>query len=453
MTIHHPFEHVAAVLARLGAQTDHGGELAARRLVLELALILLVSGVGARIARRWLGQPPVVGQILAGIALGPSVLGAWWPGASAYLLPAESLPMLGGLGELGLVLLAFQVGLDVDFRKHLTGGGARTVAAVGACSFVVPLVAGFLAAPLVARSLSTPVPATLGFRMIFACAMAITAVPVLGRIFAELGIVHGRVAALSIGAAAINDVLGWMALGAVAVYVRSGWHTGTVAVQTAACAVGLVVVFKIVGPVLGRLVHGEIAANGGRLPQRAIGWILLAVCGAAVVSSALGVFALIGALLVGVALNAQRELAAEWDRSVAPLVQTLFVPLFFTLTGLRTDIGSLHGARTWAVCGLVLALAVTAKLASGYLAARASGEPRRVALAVGVAMNTRGLMELVALNIGLDLGVLPPTVYSMLVLTAVASTYIAAPLLRLTLLTGPAAAGLPGPRAGVVGAR
>lgn len=424
------FEAIADAFGKLGAQGSHGGEAALRLLVMQLAVILVVSGIGAIIAKRLLRQPPVIGQILAGIALGPSVLGAFAPKLQAALIPAESTPLLASIAELGLVLLVFQVGLEIDFRRHLGGRGLRAVVTIGLAAFLVPLLAGFFAAPWFAARLGTEVHDALGFQLIFACALAITAVPVLSRVFSELGIANGRTAALSVGAAALNDVLGWVVLGGIAAYVAGSWDAVTLLTQLGSIALGLLLVFKLVGPVLGRIVQAELGANDGRLSPRAVTWVLLVVCIAALVSSTIGVFALIGGLVIGVALHGQRALAAEWERSVAPLVHALFVPLFFTLTGLRTDLGELHGGSAWLLCGMVFLLSLTTKLASGYFAARASGETPRVAFAVGVAMNTRGLMELVALNVGLSLGILPHAFFSMLVLSAIASTYVAAPLLR-----------------------
>jgi Kef-type K+ transport system membrane component KefB len=258
----------------------------------------------------------------------------------------------------------------------------------------------------------------------------VTAVPVLGRVFDELGLSHTRTAALSIGAAALNDVLGWLVLGGIAAYVRGSWDAVTLVTQLASIVLGLALVFMIVAPVLGRIVGWELSSNDGRLPPRAIGLVLFVVCIAATVSSSIGVFALIGALVVGIAMHGQRALAAEWERSVAPLVHALFVPLFFTLTGLRTDLGNLDGAAGLLALGAVCVIALATKLSSSYVAARMFGESQRTSLAVGVAMNTRGLMELVALNVGLELGILPRPMFTVLVLAAVISTYIASPLLR-----------------------
>ncbi len=404
-----------------------------RQLVLQLAFILVASGLGARFARRVLHQPPVVGQILAGIALGPSILGAWAPKLHAWLMPPASSALLSAIAELGLVLLVFQVGLETDFRKHLRGSGMRTVLVIGGCAFTLPLVVGFFLAPALIPYIPGGVHDAFGFQLIFACAMAITAVPVLARIFAELHITHTRTAALSIGAAALNDMMGWVVLGAIAAYARGSWNAISLITQLGAIVLGLLVVFKLVGPVLGRILDAELGANAGRLSSRSVGLILFVVCVASLVSSTIGVFALIGGLVVGVALHGQRALAAEWERSVAPLVHALFVPLFFTLTGLRTNLGELRGGQAWLLCGVALLIAMSTKLVSGYFAARMCGEPRRVAFAVGIAMNTRGLMELVALNVGLELGVLPRPMFSILVVAALASTYVAAPLLRRSL--------------------
>jgi Kef-type K+ transport system membrane component KefB len=423
-------ERLIGVFASMGQPAGAEGEAALRTLVLQLALVLVASGLGAWVAKNFLRQPPVIGQILAGLAFGPSLLGRWAPEVHAWIAPTTGTHLLATLAELGLVLLVFQLGLEMDFRGRLGGSGMRTAFIVGVVGFFWPFAIGYAAAPWFAERIGMELTDPLGFRLMFACALSVTAVPVLGRIFCELGASHTRAAALSLGAAGLSDVLGWVVLGAIATYTRVGWDSVRLLSQLGAMLLGVVVVFALVRPVLGYLLRAELFANQGRLPQRAIGWVLLVVCVASLISSLLGVFALIGSLLIGVALQGQRDLAAEWERAVAPLVQALFVPLFFTLTGLRTDLGSLHGSSDIVLFVLILLLAFALKLTSGYAAARLCGESHHVSLAVGVAMNARGLMELVALNVGLSLGLIPPSVFTMMVLMAIGSTYVAAPMLR-----------------------
>ncbi len=399
------------------------------RLLFALVAVLVASRVVTWLAEKLLGQTDVAGEILAGLLLGPSVLGAIAPGFVEKLFPASTSAIMAGVAQIGLVLLMFQIGLEFEFGSHLRQE-RRKVLAIGAAALVVPFACGWLAAPWFWQSFAEPRPGLAPFRLFFAVAMSITAVPVLGRIFIELGLAHTRTAALAIGAAAMEDVFGWLVLGAVAVVARGGASMPWMLPRLGGLAVYLLVLFLLVAPLATRALDASLARDG-RLRTGTIAWVLVLVFLSAAATSSLGIFAIIGGFTVGIALHNDRRFAAEWKTRVGPLVWTLLLPVFFAVTGLRTDIGALHGGAEWIQCALICALAFATKFGSAFAAAKVLGEDTRTATTVGVCMNTRGLMELVALNVGLELGVLPPSMFTKLVMMAVVSTFVATPAIRL----------------------
>jgi Kef-type K+ transport system membrane component KefB len=397
-------------------------------LLLQLVAILIATRVVAAAARR-LGQTDVSGEILAGLLLGPSLLGALAPGALAWLFPPLTAPVFTGLSQLGLVLLMFQIGLEFEFGEVVRTQRER-VFVISLIGIAVPFALGYASADFFhARLPETGKPDELGFRLFFAVAMSITAIPILGRIFMELGLSHTRLAALTISAAAVDDVCGWLLLGAISLLVRGQFDGSWIGLRVLGLAAYLAAVFWLVRPVLKRFVAASLARQGALGPNLLTA-ILVVVFASASITSSLHVFAIIGAFVVGVALHDDRHFVAEWKRRMSPLVNTLLLPMFFTYTGLRTDVGSLDDAQEWLLCAAVVAIAFAGKLGGVYVGARAMGIPARDALAIATCMNTRALMELVALNIGLDLGVLPPSMFTKLVLMAIASTFIATPLIR-----------------------
>ncbi|HXG62407.1 MAG TPA: cation:proton antiporter [Planctomycetota bacterium] len=442
---------MTALLASLADEGTHSAvgakaEEVVLRLLIQLIVILLVTRGVVLLARR-LGQTDVSGEILAGILLGPSLLGALAgtidPGFMNRLFHPSTSVIFTGLAQVGLVLLLFQIGLEFEFRTHL-GEDRRPIFVISATGIAVPFLLGYLSAPWFHAHLPETVkPSLFAFRLFFAVAMSITAIPVLGRIFMELGLSHTRTAALTIGSAAVDDVTGWLILGAISLIVQDKPLLSWVLPRIAGLAVYLFVVFRLLRPVLRRAVAAHLE-RAGSLRVTAVAWILLLLFASATITSLLGVFAIIGGFVMGVALHDDRRFVEAWKQRVAPLVQAFFLPIFFTYTGLRTDIGTIPGGFGLLMLVLVCAIAFVAKLGGCYLAARWVGESRRSALTIGVCMNTRALMELIALNIGLDLGVLTRSMFTMLVLMAIASTFMATPLIRILMrgqerLTGEAA--------------
>jgi Kef-type K+ transport system membrane component KefB len=405
-------------------------------LLYQLLAIFIVTRIVTLLARR-LGQTDVSGEILAGLLLGPSLLSSglfgtgWQSFMGALFHPSTSLIFVG-IAQIGLVLLMFQIGLEFEFRTHL-GEDRRPIVAISLTGLVLPFVAGCFAAPWFYERLPEPVkPPLFGFRLFFGVAMASTAIPILGRIFMELGLSHTRTAALTIGAAAIDDVSGWLILGAIALMVQGQFSPGWALPRVLGLAAYLAVVFAVVRPLLKRAVKAHLDRHG-RLQMGAVAWMLVLLFVSAAITSQLGVFAIIGGFVIGAALHEDRRFVEAWKERVAPLVQTFFLPVFFAYTGLRTDIGTLPGWNGVWLLLLVCAVAFATKFGGAYAAARLVGEDRRSAFAIGVCMNTRALMELIALNIGRDLGVLPPSMFTMLVIMAIASTFMATPLIRIAM--------------------
>ncbi len=417
-----------ALLQGTGAESAVGAkaEEIVLHLLYQILAILIVTRIVILVARR-LGQTDVSGEILAGLLLGPSLLGALAPGLSKELFHPSTSTIFVGMAQIGLVLLMFQIGLEFEFRSHL-GEDRKPIFVISLVGLVLPFVTGYLAAPWFHAQLPVK-PDLFGFRLFFAVAMSITAIPILGRIFMELGLSHTRTAALTIGAAAIDDVSGWLILGSIALLVQGRLTFGWAWPRVLGLAVYLAAVFWVVRPLLKRAVAAHLDRHGGlRIPAIALILILLFV--SAVITSNLGVFAIIGGFVIGVALHDDRRFVAEWKTRVGPLVQTFFLPIFFAYTGLRTDIGTIHGWSGFWMCVMVCVVAFATKFGGAFVASRLVGESTRSSLTIGVCMNTRALMELIVLNIGKDLGLLPTDIFSMLVIMAIASTFMATPLIR-----------------------
>ncbi|WP_321937071.1 cation:proton antiporter [Burkholderia cepacia] len=317
---------------------------------------------------------------------------------------------------------------EFDFKVQLRQGRSA-IAVISIVGVAVPFSLGFVTAPWLWETLAEPRPDLLSFRLFFATAISITAIPILGRIFMQLGLSHTRTAALTIGSAAIDDIFGWLLLGAVSTMVISRFDPAQFALN-ALLVLGYVgAVLLVVRPAM-RYWLSRVLVAERQLSTSAIAWILLTLLVSASITSNLGIFAIIGGFVIGVALHENRQFVAQWNERVSGFVHVFFIPVFFAYTGLRTDVGSLATLHDWVVCGLVCLLAFVAKFGGTYIASRIMGESRRSAAAIGVSMNTRALMELIALNIGYDLGVLPKQTFTMFVIMAIASTFIATPLIR-----------------------
>lgn len=402
----------------IGAQQFTVAPVTAWQLLGAIGVIVLLCRVGGLLARL-LGQSRVVGEIIIGVLIGPSVLGAIAPEMLHKLFPLELVSQLSVLADLGVVFFAFGLGLEVDMaglRRQ-----SHTALWVSHVSIAVPFVSGcFLA--LVLRGELGPNGSFTAFCLFLGAAMSITAFPVLGRILEDNGLTRTAMGRLVIVCAAVDDVTAWIGLSLVVAVARGHGAVPTLRMVALGAALA-VAVLKVARPFLARTMASVEGASSTALLA---GFALLA----AAVSDWIGLHAIFGAFLAGCAIPRQEGVRRELQR-MGPLVDGVLLPLFFVIAGLQVDLRRLvHHPEELVPAALILAVAVAGKLGGSALAAYLTGSSRRDALAIGVLMNTRGLTELVVLQVGLQLGVLRVPLYSLLVLMALATTAMAGPLLR-----------------------
>jgi Kef-type K+ transport system membrane component KefB len=397
-------------------------------ILLQALVILLVCRACAALFRR-LGQPGVVGEIAGGLLLGPSLLGALWPQAYETLFPPDSLAGLRALSQLGLLLFLYAVGLEVDLDA--LRAKARTAAAASWAGIVLPFFLGVGAAALLRPSLAPAVPRDQ-FLLFMGIAMSVTAFPVLARILHEKGLDRTPLGAAALASAALDDVTAWCGLAVVVGLVNGGGYPVAVVASVAAFCAALLAS----RPLLARWLGARLSA--GASVREVSGWAVALLLACSFATEYIGVHAFFGAFLAGVVTPRAPELRRTLSRQFEDFSSAALLPLFFALTGIRTEVGLLGDAASWLAFGLVLAAAVAGKFGGASLAARWTGMPWRESLALGALMNARGLVELVMLNVGYELGVLPPKVFAMMVLMALTTTVMTGPLLDLFLGKAPA---------------
>jgi Kef-type K+ transport system membrane component KefB len=385
-------------------------------------IIVTARALGILFAR--LQQPPVIGEVIAGILLGPSLLGRVAPEVSAYLLPTTVAPFLAVLSQVGVILYMFLVGLELDLglvrkRTHAT-------VAVSHASIVVPFLLGAVLALLLYPRLSTSdVPFTY-FALFCGVAMSVTAFPVLARILTDRGAHTSRLGVIALTCAAVDDVTAWCLLAFVVSVVKARAAGGLVTVGLTLGYVGFMVF--VARPLLARVVawHEE----RGTVNKTVLTAVFVTLLLSALVTEYIGIHAIFGAFALGALIPAESRIAKELTHRLEDFVVVLLLPAFFAYTGMRTQIGLVSGASEWLLCGLVILVACVGKFGGSFAAARATGMGWRDSAALGVLMNTRGLMELIVLNIGLDLHVIGPTLFAMLVLMAIVTTVATTPILH-----------------------
>jgi Kef-type K+ transport system membrane component KefB len=413
--------------------------------VLVQLAVVLVAARAAGVAARRMGQPTVVGEILAGLLLGPSLFGWVWPDAFRFVFQ-PTIPNVDDdlarvtvgkifemLKELGLIFLLFLIGLEFDY-SHLRVNG-RSAAAIAVVGTVLPLAFGVGLGPLVHDHLEPhptagPVP-LFGMSLFLGTALSITGFVVLGRMLIEWGIQRTRLAAVVIAAAAAGDAAGWVLLAVVAAVAKPSAGGGFDPARTlglAGLTFGIVLVVLVaVGPVLGLYLERSVRSAGGVMTPTAFVVTVVAVLLAALATTLTGLFAIFGAFVLGAALSNRPAFREAVNVRLRDFVTGFFLPIFFTYTGLRTDVGDMT-ASAWLICGVVTAVAVVGKVLGCGLAAWATGLTWRESLVVGVLMNTRGLVELIVANIGYSLGVVPKSLFCALVLMAFITTVMTSPL-------------------------
>jgi Kef-type K+ transport system membrane component KefB len=386
------------------------------RFLLALAAVVILGQVLGRLLAR-LSQPPVIGEVIAGILLGPSLLG---PERSALILPPEVAPLLGVVAQLGVILYMFIVGLDLSADLLRRRAGAAV--AVSHASIVVPFILGAILSLYLYPRLSTGDVPFHSFALFMGTAMSITAFPVLARILTDRGMARTELGTLALGCAATDDATAWCLLAVIVGVARSA-PGGAVGVLLGTLAyVGVMIV--AVRPLLARLSGGWAEE---RLPRGVVALVFGALLLSCLATESIGIHAVFGAFLLGAMIPHDSAVARTFSRQLEPVVTTLLLPAFFAFTGMRTRIDLLTGLHMWLICGLIVLVATAGKFGGTYLAARLSGLSWRPAAALGALMNTRGLMELIVLNVGHDLGIIPPALFAMMVMMALATTMAAAP--------------------------
>ncbi|GGS40167.1 cation:proton antiporter [Streptomyces griseoviridis] len=388
---------------------------------LAVVVILVVCRAVSRLLAL-VGQPPVVGEMLAGVVLGPSVLGALLPGVESGLFPQDLRPVLYVVGQIGLVAFMFHVGWD--FRVDRLRGVARPAGLVSAAGVVVPVVLGVLLIVAVGERTGAMAPdISLTVSALFVgVALAVTAFPMLARIIAERNLAGTRYGSLSLGAGAVDDAVAWILLAGV--FSIAGGSAGLVSLAVGG-GFGLIAILAVVVRLRGRTVLLAERATPENLLLVLVGVLFLV----AWYADEIGLYAVFGAFSLGLVFPRSRQL----DRSVETLepVGRLFLPLFFTYSGLNTDFTLLGSGPVLLFTAGCVVVAIAGKFGACWLAARAAGEPNRVALRVGALMNARGLMQLIALNLGLAAGIVTQAMFSALVVVAIVTTVMATPLLAL----------------------
>ncbi|MDH4224994.1 MAG: cation:proton antiporter [Deltaproteobacteria bacterium] len=389
--------------------------------------VLLIMGVsrGIGLLLRGIGQPMVVAEVVAGILLGPSLFGWMAPGAFGVVFNEQSLPVLNTVSQFGLILFMFLVGLEMDFS--LLKGRGRSTLLISTASITVPFILGAGVAWRLYGDWAAPGVALVPFILFLGTGMSVTAFPVLARILAEQRLLHTPVGGTAIAVAALNDITAWCVL-AFVVAITKAQSLGTSAATLGLAAAYTGIMWWGVRPFLARL--SALSQTREGVTQGKVALVVGMVLLSAMATELIGIHALFGAFLFGALWPKTEGFVQQFAHKMEDLVLVVLLPLFFAYSGLRTQINLLDNPESWGVGGLLIAVAFAGKFIGGALPARFVGIGWRDSAALGVLVNTRGLMELVVLNIGLELGVITPVLFTMMVLMALVSTFMTSPLLR-----------------------
>jgi Kef-type K+ transport system membrane component KefB len=391
-----------------------------------LLALAAVVGAGLALGRLFalLGQPPVLGEVVAGILLGPSLLGRLAPETAAFLLPPAVTPFLQVIAQLGVILYMFLVGLELN--AGMLRGRARATVLTSHASIIVPFLLGTLLALCLYPLFSHSDVSFTSFALFLGVALSVTAFPVLARILTDRHMHRTRLGVAALACAALNDVTAWCLLAFVVGVARASVGGALLSVGWTLAYIAFMVL--VVRPVVNRLLAG---VGEGGLTRNVAGLVFVALLLSALATDLIGIHALFGAFLLGAIIPHDSVLARTFTHKLEDVVGVLLLPAYFAFTGLRTEIGLASGVGQWLACGLIILVATVGKFGGTLAAARWTGQGWREAAALGVLMNTRGLMELIVLNVGLDLGIISPTLFAMMVLMARVTTLATTPVLQL----------------------
>ncbi len=385
-----------------------------------VSILLLGRWIGKLFAH--FGQPRVIGEMIAGIMLGPSLLGQVWPAAKDFILPAEVAPYLGIISQIGIILYMFLVGLELN--AGLLRSRAHATVAISHTSILVPFLIGAVLALWLYPYLAPEKTPFTSFALFMGVAMSITAFPVLARILTDRRMENTELGVVALSCAAVDDVTAWCLLAFVVGVAKS--QVGG-AVQTILYAlIYIAIMLMVIRPLALRYLDHE----ADHPPQRMAVWVLVALLFSAMTAEWIGIHAIFGAFLLGAIIPHDADVARDFRHKLEDIVTILLLPAFFAYTGMRTEIQLVSGWQAWLFCTVIILVATLGKFGGTLAAARFTGLDWRLSAALGVLMNTRGLMELIVLNIGLELRVISPELFAMMVIMALATTIITTPILH-----------------------
>jgi len=394
-------------------------------LILQIITILLFSRVLGIIFGK-IGQPTVIGEIIAGIVLGPSLIGMFFPEFSNFLFPVDSLKNLQPISQIGLILFMFIIGMELDLS--VLQKKAQDAIVISHASIVFPYFLGVLLAYGLYENFTNEHTSFLAFSLFMGISMSITAFPVLARIIQERGLTKTTLGSMIITCAAADDITAWCLLAAVIAIVKAGTAVGAIFTLFFSVAYVLFMLY-LVRPFMKKI--GDVYVSKENLNKTVVAVVFLILLVSSFLSEIIGIHALFGAFLAGTIMPQNIKFREIFTEKIEDLSLVLFLPLFFVFTGLRTQIGLLNEPKLWLLCALVTLTAIVGKFVGSALAARFVGQSWKNSLIIGALMNTRGLMELVVLNIGYDLGILTPEIFAMMVLMALITTFLTGPMLNL----------------------
>lgn len=393
---------------------------------LQLAVIMLVCRLTGWLGSKYLAQPQVVGEMIAGVLLGPSLLGLAWPDLQAAIFPKETRSVLYAGAQLGVGLYMFLVGTTLQLEHFQTK--ARSAFSVSLAGIVAPFFVAFLITPFLTRipGLFAPGISQTNATLFMGACIALTAFPMLARIINERGLAHTSLGTLTLTAGAFDDACSWCVLALVLAAFGAGPGVAILAIGGGVGYAVFILLFgrKLLAPL------GAIVEREGEMSPAVLGITLALFCLSAFLMDAIGIHAIFGGFILG-AVMPRGLFAAELKKKVEPLAVVLLLPMFFTYSGLNTRLDMVNSVELLLIAAGILVVSVAAKGGACYLAARLAGEDNRTALGIGALMNSRGLMELIIINIGLQKGIIGPTMFSMLMLMAVVTTMMASPLFEL----------------------
>lgn len=394
-------------------------------LLLQIITIIAFARIFGFLCKK-IGQPAVLGEIIAGIILGPSLLGSFAPGVSSFLFPPESLNALQFFSQIGLILFMFIVGMDLDFK--VLGRRAPEAFVVSHASIIIPFTLGMVLAYFIFTSFAPAGVTFLSFALFIGISLSITAFPVLARIMRERGMMKTRLGALAITCAAIDDISAWCLLASLIAIVKAGSFVSSL--YTILLSIGYILfMFLIARPFLKRF--GEIFTSKEGISKAVVAVFLITLLGSSYLTEIIGIHALFGAFIAGLIMPPNIKFRSILIEKIEDITLIVFLPIFFVISGLRTEIGLLNNIWLWKVTGIVILIAVAGKFGGSALSLRFVRQSWRESLIIGALMNTRGLMQLVVLSIGYDLGVITPEIYTIMIIMALVTTLMTVPALDL----------------------